>query len=70
MSNKEYTEFYNPYLTQVYNYNRRIELGLPVGEKPVLNKDNFKNLTQEEIDMISVDGLERLHIEIINNKKK
>ena len=70
MSNKEYTEFYNPYLTQVYNYNRRIELGLPVGEKPVLNKNNFQNLTQEEINMISVDGLERLHTEIKNNKKK
>lgn len=69
MSNKEYTEFYNPYLTQVYNYNRRIELGLPVGEKPVLNKNNFQNLTQEEINMISVDGLEELHNKIKNKNK-
>ena len=45
----------------MYNYNRRIELGMPVGEKPALNKANFKNLTQEEIDLISVEGLKTLH---------
>ena len=54
-------KYYNPYLTQVYNYNRRIELGMPVGEKPTLNKTNFKNLTQEEIDLISDEGLKNLH---------
>lgn len=61
MSDDNYKKYYNPYLTQVYNYNRRIELGMPVGEKPTLNKDNFKNLTQEEIDLISVEGLKTLH---------
>ena len=61
MSDDNYKKYYNPYLTQVYNYNRRIELGMPVGEKPALNKANFKNLTQEEIDLISVEGLKTLH---------
>lgn len=61
MSDDDYKKYYNPYLTQVYNYNRRIELGMPVGEKPTLNKTNFKNLTQEEIDLISDEGLKNLH---------
>lgn len=60
MGNAEY-KYYNTYLTQIYNYYRRIELGLPVGEKPVLNKDNFKKLTPEDIALISVDGLKELH---------
>ena len=60
MSDDDYIKYYNPYLTQVYNYNRRIELGMPVGEKPTLNKANFKNLTQEEIDLISDEGLKKL----------
>lgn len=70
MSDDDYKKYYNPYLTQVYNYYRRLELGLPVGEKPVLNKDNFKNLTQEEIDLISVDGLKALHDEIEAQRDK
>ena len=61
MSDDDYKKYYNPYLTQVYNYNRRIELGMPVREKPTLNKTNFKNLTQEEIDLISDEGLKNLH---------
>lgn len=61
MSDDEYKNIYNPYLTQVYNYYRRVELGLPVGEMPVLNINDFKNLTQEDIDLISVDGLRKLH---------
>ena len=61
MSDEDYKNYYNPYLTQVYNYYRRLELGLPVGKRPILNKENFKNLTKEEIDLISVDGLKALY---------
>ena len=70
MSDDDYKKYYNPYLTQVYNYNRRIELGMPVGEKPTLNRADFKNLTQEEIDLISVEGLKKLHDDIQAQRDK
>ena len=60
MSPDEY-KHYNRYLTQVYNYNRRLELGLPVGEKPRLNKKDFPNLTLEDLEQISDEGLKKLH---------
>ena len=64
VSTEIYENVYNPYLTQVYNYNRRIELGLPVGAKPTLNKADFPKLTPDEFNLITAEGLFKLYSDI------